>query len=64
VHQEVVDGKLEVDPAWKAIVTRWTDESFSDELQDAVYNIGAEYAFSNFPLPARWMGAGSDGRHH
>jgi hypothetical protein len=48
VHQEVVDGQLEVDPAWKAIVTAWTDESFSDELEDAVYNLGAEYAFSNF----------------
>jgi hypothetical protein len=38
-----------VDPAWKAIVTAWTDESFfGDELEDAIYNIGLEYAFSEF----------------
>jgi len=40
--------EFKVDPAWKAIFTAWTDESFSEELKDAVYNIGLEYAFSEF----------------
>jgi hypothetical protein len=40
--------EFEVDPAWKALFTSWTDESFSDELKDAIYNLGTEYAYSNF----------------
>jgi hypothetical protein len=49
VHQEIAeDGSLEVDPWYKAIVTAWTDESFSDEMKDAIYNIGTEYSFSDF----------------
>lgn len=39
---------FEVDPAWKAIVTAWTDESFGEELEDAIYNLGLEYAFTEF----------------
>ena len=39
---------FDVDPAWKALFTAWTDESFSEELEDAIYNIGLEYAFQNF----------------
>jgi hypothetical protein len=49
VHQEIAeDGSLEVDPPYKALFTAWTDESFSDELKDAIYNVGAEYSFSEF----------------
>lgn len=48
VRQRTTDGELEVDPSWKAIVTAWGDESLSKEFEDAIYNIGAEYAFSNF----------------
>ena len=40
--------EFDVDPAWKALFTAWTDESFSKELEDAIYNLGMEYAFSNF----------------
>lgn len=39
---------FDTDPAYKAIFTAWTDESFREELKDAIYNIGTEYAFSNF----------------
>jgi hypothetical protein len=37
-----------VDPAYKALFTAWTDQSFSDELKDAIYNLGLEYAYQNF----------------
>jgi hypothetical protein len=40
--------EFSVDPAYKALFTAWTDESLSEELKDAIYNLGVEYAFSNF----------------
>jgi hypothetical protein len=40
--------EFDVDPAWKALFTAWTDDSFRDELRDAIYNIGFEYSFSEF----------------
>lgn len=40
--------EFKVDPAWKAVFTAWGDESFSEELEDAIYNLGLEYAFSEF----------------
>lgn len=33
-----------VDPAWKALFTAWGDESLEEELNDAIYNFGAELA--------------------
>jgi hypothetical protein len=48
--------EFKVDPAWKAIVTAWTDESFNEELKDAIYNIGLEYGFSEFVfLRSGWV---------
>lgn len=40
--------EFDVDPAWKALFTAWGDESLSEEFKDAIYNLGLEYAFSNF----------------
>lgn len=40
--------EFDVDPAYKALFTAWTDESFSEELEDAIYNMGLEYGFSDF----------------
>ncbi len=48
VRQRDEAGELKVDPSWKAIVTAWSDESISNELEDAIYNAGVEYAFSRF----------------
>jgi len=39
---------FKVDPAWKALFTAWADESISEEFKDAIYNLGLEYAFSDF----------------
>jgi hypothetical protein len=36
------------DPAYKSHFTAWGDESFSEELEDAIYNVGVEYAFTDF----------------
>ena len=41
-------NSFDVDPAYKALFTAWTDESLSEEFEDAIYNLGAEYAFSDF----------------
>jgi hypothetical protein len=41
-------GEFEVDPAYKALFSAWTDESLSEEFEDAIYNLGVEYGFSNF----------------
>jgi len=47
---------FEVDPAWKALFTAWTDESFSEELKDAIYNFGMEYGYSEFMfLRSGWV---------
>jgi hypothetical protein len=40
--------EFEVDPPYKALFTAWTDEPFSEELEDAIYNIGMEYGFTDF----------------
>jgi hypothetical protein len=40
---------FDVDPGYKALFTAWNDEPFwTGELEDAIYNFGAEYAFSEF----------------
>jgi hypothetical protein len=41
-------GRTEYDPAWKAIVTAWTDDGIGKEFEDAIYNAGVEYSFSEF----------------
>jgi hypothetical protein len=43
-----VDGRTEYDPAWKSWITAWGDDPIGDEFEDAIYNIGTEYAFTNF----------------
>lgn len=53
---ETTGSEFEVDPAYKALFTAWTDESFSEELEDAIYNIGAEYSFADFMfLRSGWV---------
>ena len=48
--------EFDVDPAYKALFTAWTDESLSEELEDAIYNIGVEYGFSDFVfLRSGWV---------
>lgn len=41
-------GEFDVDPAYQALFSAWTDESLSKEFEDAIYNIGVEYAFAEF----------------
>ena len=46
-QKEIGDGstsEVELDPAYKALFTAWTDESLGDEIQDAIYNFGVEAA--------------------
>jgi len=42
------DKEEGADPVLKALVTAWTDEPLSDELKHIIYNVGAEYWYSNF----------------
>jgi hypothetical protein len=44
IHQTGDGLAFDVDPGWKALFTAWTDESLSEELRDAIFNAGAEYA--------------------
>jgi hypothetical protein len=43
------DGlNFDVDPGYQALFTAWSDEPFSEEIKDAIYNFGLEYGFANF----------------
>ena len=49
-------GEFDVDPAYKALFTAWTDESLGKEFEDAIYNFGVEYGFSDFVfLRSGWV---------
>ncbi|HMB67732.1 MAG TPA: PorV/PorQ family protein, partial [bacterium] len=40
--------KFSTDPGYKALFTAWTDDSIGEEFEDAIYNFGMEYGFSDF----------------
>lgn len=47
---------FDVDPAWKALFTAWTDDPISEELEEAIYNMGLEYALKEMAfLRTGWV---------